>query len=214
MTTSADIDARCEAFIREHTALNDPAHDPSHVVRVVNNARHLAQLEHARLEIVVPSAWMHDCVTLPKESPRRSEASRLAAAEATRLLAEWGCDPEWLPSIHHAIEAHSFTAGITPRTIEAKVLQDADRLDALGALGLSRSLMLGGFKRKPLYDVTDPFCETRKPDEHVAVLDHFYTKLLHLSGTMQTEAGRHEAEVRTAFLQRYLDELRRELAFS
>jgi uncharacterized protein len=120
----------------------------------------------------------------------------------------------WLPEIAHAIEAHSFSARVEPRSIEAKVVQDADRLEALGAIGLARTLMLGGFSRKPLYDREDPFCESREPDDRRIVIDHCYAKLLRLAGTMQTAAGRREAEVRTAIIQRFLDELRRELHFA
>jgi uncharacterized protein len=209
-----DLETRCAAFVREHMTAIDPAHDPMHIERVVANARHLAAGEGARLEIVIPAAWLHDCVTLPKHSPERAQASKLAAAEATRLLTEWGCDPGWLPEIAHAIEAHSFSARVEPRSIEAKVVQDADRLEALGAIGLARTLMLGGFSRKPLYDREDPFCESREPDDRRIVIDHCYAKLLRLAGTMQTAAGRREAEVRTAIIQRFLDELRRELHFA
>src|SRR5688572_3408481 len=136
----SDLETRCAGFVGEHMAANDPAHDVMHIERVVANARHLAASEGARLEIVVPAAWLHDCVTLPKDSPQRAQASRLAAAEATRLLSEWGCEPDWLPMIAHAVEAHSFSARIEPKTIEAKVVQDADRLEALGAIGLARTL--------------------------------------------------------------------------
>lgn len=206
-----DLEARCEAHIRAHANEGDPAHDPMHVARTVANAKELATSEGARLEIVVPAAWLHDCVSVPKTSPLRAQASRLAAAEAARLLHDWGCDPAWLPEIQHAIEAHSFSAGIVPRTIEAQVLQDADRLEALGAIGLARTLMLGGFMRRPLYVAADPFCESRSPDDAASTVDHFYTKLLQLSGTMQTTAGRREAETRTRLLRSFLDDLRREL---
>jgi uncharacterized protein len=213
------LDSRCAAYIREQmtshdpsaVAATDPAHDLMHIDRVVANARQLTAMEGARAEIVIPAAWLHDCVIVPKNSPRRSEASRMAAAEATRLLTAWGCNEDWLPAIAHAIEAHSFSAKIEPRTLEAKVVQDADRLDALGAAGLARMLMLGGFMRKPLYKADDPFCEKGAPDESHAVIDHCYTKLLTLAGTMQTAAGKQEASHRTAFIQRFLDELRREL---
>lgn len=215
MTLSlSDLETRCAAFVRERMASNDPAHDLMHIERVVANARHLAASEGVRVEIVVPAAWLHDCVTLPKDSPQRAQASRLAAAEAARLLAEWGCEPDWLSEITHAIEAHSFSGGIEPRSIEAKVVQDADRLEALGAVGLARTLMLGGFMRKPLYKPDDPFCEKGAPDDRRAVIDHCYAKLLHLTGTMQTAAGRREAEIRTVLIERFLDELRRELGFA
>src|ERR1700754_3793615 len=119
----SELEARCAAHVGELMATNDPAHDVMHIQRVVANARQLAASEGARLEIVIPAAWLHDCVTLPKDSPQRAQASRLAAAEATRLLTEWGCESEWMPAIAHAVEAHSFSARIEPRSLEAKVVQ-------------------------------------------------------------------------------------------
>lgn len=204
-----DLESRCRAHVA--TLAGDAAHDLPHITRVVTTARTLAAGEGARLDIVLPAAWLHDVVAVPKDSPVRAQASRLAAAEAVRLLAGWGCDAAVLPDIAHAIEAHSFSAGIPPRTVEARVVQDADRLDALGAVGLARCLMLGAVMGRPLYDPDDPFCEHRAPDDARSSIDHFYTKLLTLAGTMQTAAGRAEAERRTLVLRRYLDELRREL---
>jgi len=117
-----------------------------------------------------------------------------------------------LPEVRHAIEAHSYSAGIAPRTPEAKVVQDADRLDALGAIGLARCIAVGSALGRPVYEPEDPFCRTREPDDRGASVDHFYTKLLNLAGTMQTAAGRREAERRTAFLRAFLAQLETEIA--
>lgn len=205
----AGLERRC---VEKLSAMaGDAAHDLEHVRRVVANARTLADAEGARLEIVLPAAWLHDCVTVPKDSPQRATASRLAAAQAAAWLRAWAWPEESLTDIAHAIEAHSFSAGIAPRTLEAKVVQDADRLDALGAVGLARCLMLGGAMGRPLYAPADPFCERRPPDDRAACLDHFYTKLLKLEGTMQTKAGKEEAVRRTDFLRSFLEEMGREL---
>ena len=112
----------------------------------------------------------------------------------------------------HAIEAHSFSAAIQPRTIEAKVVQDADRLEAIGAVGLARCLMLSGAMARPLYVESDPFCENRAADDRLSAVDHFFTKLIKIETMMQTESGRVEARLRTPFLQSFLNELRREIA--
>ncbi len=205
----AELERRCGEKLA--VAGGDAAHDLEHIRRVVANARGLAAVEGAKLEIVLPAAWLHDCVTVPKDSPQRATASRLAAAQAGAWLREWDWPAELLPDIAHAIEAHSFSAGIAPRTIEAKVVQDADRLDALGAVGLSRCLMLGGALGRPLYATEDPFCEQRAPDDKAACVDHFYAKLLTLEATMQTEGGRAEARRRTEFIRQFLAELRRNL---
>lgn len=208
----ARLETRCAAHL---AALDgDVAHDLEHIRRVVANARHLAGAERARLDVVVPAAWLHDCVAVPKNSPDRRRASVLAAAEATRLLSAWGFAEAPLSEISHAIEAHSFSAGIAPRTIEARVLQDADRLDALGAIGLARCLMLGGALGRPLYVAGDPFCDHREADDLAATVDHFYTKLLHIAAQCQTDTGRAEAVRRTAVLRQFLAELDHELAWA
>lgn len=205
----AELERRC---LEQLAAVGgDAAHDLEHIRRVVTNARGLAASQGARLEVVLPAAWLHDCVTVPKDSPRRTEASRLAAAQAVAWLREWNWPEVFLADIAHAVEAHSFSAGLAPRTIEAKVVQDADRLDALGAVGLARCLMLGGALGRPLYAAGDPFCEQRAPDDRTACVDHFYAKLLTLEATMQTEGGKKEARRRTEYLRGFLAELRREI---
>jgi len=195
-----------------HSVPADAAHDAEHVRRVVRQARRLAEIEGADLTVVIPAAWLHDCVHVPKSSSDRARASRLAAVEAVRLLREWEYPAGQLDAIAHAIEAHSFSAGVAPRTIEARVVQDADRLDALGAVGLARCLMLGAAMARPLYEPADPFCEHRAPDDSVSCIDHLYTKLFRLAGTMQTSAGREEAERRTRVLHDYVAALAREIA--
>jgi uncharacterized protein len=204
-----------ERICRDHllASQGDIAHDLDHIERVVANARALGAAEHARMEVVVPAAWLHDCVSIPKNSPERGQASRLAGAEAVRLLRSWGFESLALDDIRHAIEAHSFSGGIEPASLEARVLQDADRLDALGAIGLARCLMLGGVLERPLYVARDPFCRSRDPDDLAATVDHFYTKLLHLADRFQTGTGRSEARRRTDVLQHYLRELEHELTW-
>lgn len=215
-TTSEDELRVVEERCREHLASldGDVAHDLDHIERVVANARVIGAAEGADMRIVVPAAWLHDCVAVPKNSPHRSEASALAAAEAYQLLKGWGFGDLPLDEIAHAIHAHSFSAGIPAESLEARVLQDADRLDALGAVGLSRCLMLGGALGRPLYVAGDPFCASREPDDLAATVDHFFTKLLHLSAQFKTAAGRREAERRTAVLQRFLDDLSTELTWT
>jgi uncharacterized protein len=197
-------------LLHEHSP-EDAAHNPMHIRRVVTNARRLADAEGADWQVVMPAAWLHDCVIIPKTSPDRSRASQLAAKQAVAWLIELEWPHGRLEEIAHAIEAHSFTAKITPNTIEAKVLQDADRLDALGAVGLARTLMLGAEMKREFYHPADPFCHSRNPDDAVYTLDHLYCKLLTLEGTMQTESGRNEARQRTVFLREFLAQLEREI---
>lgn len=202
---------RFRAFAGDRLPPGDPAHDILHVERVVANARTLAAAEGADMRVVIPAAWLHDCVILPKDSPQRPQASRLAAAVAADFLRDVGFPQAAIPAIRHAIEAHSFSAGIPAVTLEAKIVQDADRLDAIGAIGIARCLLLGGVMKKPLYDREQPFPETRSPDDEKNVLDHFFVKLLKIESMMQTPAGRREAGRRATIMRVYLRELEREL---
>jgi uncharacterized protein len=208
---TAAWEARFGALLKEEQSASDAAHDEGHVRRVVANARKLAETEGANLAVVLPAAWLHDCVAIAKNSPQRSSASRLAAEHAGELLRAAAYPAQHIPAIEHAIAAHSFSARIEPRTLEAKVVQDADRLDALGAVGFARTLMLGGANGTPLYDLSEPFPVTRGADDRMSIIDHFFTKLLKLEETMQTAAGRTAARQRTQFLKEFLKQLGSEI---
>lgn len=210
MKTLAGWDNIFRAFLARQTAV-DAAHDLAHIQRVVQNAVHFAQVEQADLHVVFPAAWLHDCVIVPKDSPQRPYASRLAADTASQFLREQAYPEQYLDAIAHAIAAHSFSAGIPPETIEAKVVQDADRIDAIGAIGIARAFAVGGALQRPLYHPDDPFCRRRPPDDFLATVDHFYTKLFKLVDTMQTAVGRQEAEKRTHFMRSYLSQLGQEI---
>ncbi|MFC1797222.1 HD domain-containing protein [Pseudomonadota bacterium] len=190
----------------------DAAHDISHVRRVVKNVRYLTEYEKANSLVTLPSAWLHDCVAVAKDSPLRSQGSRLAAEAATEFLTEISYPGELLPEVFHAIEAHSYSAAIPVRSKEAAIVQDADRLDSLGAIGIARCLLVGGKLNLQLISQEDPFCDQREPDDSRFTIDHFYAKLFKLPDTMKTEAGRKEAKRRAQLMQRYLDDLRQEMA--
>jgi len=205
-----------ESLLRDH-ALNactapDPAHDRWHFERVVRTAKTLCLAEHARLEIVVPAAWLHDLVQFPKNDPRRVESSTLSALSARELLVGYGVNSETIEDICHAIEAHSFSAGIEPRSLEAKIVQDADRLDALGAIGIARCFATGGQLGRPLYAEHDPFCIQRQPDDHSFTLDHFAAKLLRLVRSLHTRAAREEGKRRMRIMNTFLGNLEREIS--
>ncbi|MBT8145908.1 MAG: HD domain-containing protein [Gammaproteobacteria bacterium] len=211
--TESEIEAVMADYMSDRVS-TDPAHDILHVRRVVSLAKALSESEEADLQVVLPAAWLHDCVTLPKDSPDKHQASTLAAEEAIRFLKSIDYPGHHLDAIHHAIQTHSYSAGIKPETLEACVVQDADRLDALGAIGVARCMLVGGALHTPLYHPGDVFCEHRLPADREFVLDHFYQKLLHLADSMHTPSARLEAQRRRQVLLFFLDELRRELAVS
>ncbi|MEZ4518575.1 MAG: HD domain-containing protein [Chloroflexota bacterium] len=202
---------RFASFLSEAMSADDSAHDLSHIHRVVATARHLAAEEGANLTVVLPAAWLHDCVSVPKDSPDRPRASRMAAKKAGAFLRASGYPPEAIPAIEHAIAAHSFTAGIEAESLEAKVVQDADRLDSIGAIGIARCFSVGGLLKRPIYYEPEPLPVERQPEDVLSSVDHFYTKLFKLESMMQTEAGRKLAAQRTAVMRTFLQELSDEI---
>lgn len=204
------VQAACLEYLGEHMS-GDPAHDISHVKRVVKNTIYLTELEKGNLSVTVPAAWLHDCYSVAKDSPQRDEASKLAAQQALTFLSQISYPEQHLPAIAHAIEAHSYSAGIETRTLEAMIVQDADRLEALGAIGIARCLLTGGSMGSQLYHEQDPFCATRQPADRDYAIDHFYAKLFSLPGTMKTRAGKREAKRRVAYMQGFLAQLRNEI---
>lgn len=168
--------------------------------------RILADHPEADALVVQAACYLHDLVNLPKNHPDRARASTLAAQQATRELAAAGFPAEKLASVAHAIEAHSYSAGIAPRTIEARIVQDADRVDALGAIGLARMFHVGGQLGRALAHGSDPLARRRDPDDTLYALDHIETKLLRLPGTLHTAAARRIALGRADRLRRFRDE--------
>lgn len=189
----------------------DPSHDLLHVRRVVKTAKELARQEGAQLEVVVPAAYLHDVVYVSKADPRRAQASRLSAIEARAVLAEAAYPEVHWDATCHAIEAHSFSAGVETRSLEAKVVQDADRLDALGAIGIARALAFSGLALRPIYADHDPFAEQRALDDSTNTLDHFFIKLFKLPERMHTASARSEAQRRCRIMRDFVEELRSEL---
>jgi uncharacterized protein len=180
---------------------DDGAHDVNHLNRVWKNAQAiLAEHPEADSMIVQAACFLHDLVNLPKNHADRAQASTLAACLACEKLAEIGFPEDKLPGVAHAIEAHSFSAGIVPTTIEAKIVQDADRLDALGAVGLARLFYTAGRMGSAFAHLTDPLGQHRALDDKQFALDHLEVKLAKLPGTMQTEAARKIADKKLALL--------------
>jgi len=168
----------------------DGAHDTSHLARVWRNARAIQFEEGGDLEILAAAVLLHDCVTVPKDSPLRSQASRLAATEATSQLRNLGWGDERIAWVASAIASHSYSAGIAPTTLEACILQDADRLDAIGFAGIARCFYTAGRMGSSLYDASDPRAKHRTLNDAAFALDHFPAKLLNVADGFGTVFGR------------------------
>jgi uncharacterized protein len=186
---------------------NDGAHDASHLERVWRNAQALlAHHPEADALVVMAACYLHDLVNLPKNDPDRAQASRRSALLARVELTRLGFPADRLDAVAHAIEAHSFSAAIAPTTLEAKIVQDADRLDSLGAVGLARMFYVSGSMGRALAHATDPLASDRALDDGEFSLDHIVVKLAKLPAMMQLDAGRALAEARLARLLAFRDE--------
>ncbi|WP_117233355.1 HD domain-containing protein [Vibrio maerlii] len=199
-----------KAFI-EKEMTQDLAHDMSHVLRVVSSAKKLCIEEEAMLEVVLPAAYLHDCFSYPKDHPDRRKSSVVAADKAIDFLQSIGYPEMYFESIHHAIVAHSYSADIETQTVEAKIVQDADRLDALGAVGIARCIQVSSGFGSKLYSVDDPFGVERELADKQFAVDHFYTKLFKLVNKLNTKSARKEGERRTRYMKAFLDQLKSEI---
>jgi uncharacterized protein len=198
-------------FVSQNSA-TDSAHDIGHLNRVWQNAQIIADQEpHCDRTVLLAAAYLHDLVNLPKSHPDRAEASAMSADKATPLLQRLGLNTNQIDATRHAIIAHSFSANVAPETLEAKIIQDADRIEALGAIGLARCFAVSGALDRLLFNHADPFASARALNDQKFAIDHFATKLLRLPDTMQTTAGRTLANQRTEILRVYLDDLAKEL---
>ncbi|MEE9564068.1 MAG: HD domain-containing protein [Nitrosopumilaceae archaeon] len=190
---------------------NDPAHDFEHTMRVYKNAEKLAKKENANTKLVLCAALLHDIVSFSKSDKRSKKSSIKSAIKATKILKKYNFSKTEIKIVSDAIREHSFSQNKTPKTLEGKILQDADRLDAIGSIGIARVFAVAGSEGRAFYNELDPFCSRRKPNDQRWTLDHFYRKLLKLEKLMNTKAAKTEAKRRTKILQIYLTELKKEL---
>ena len=194
----------------------DPSHDTAHLLRVALWTLRLGApgaegAGHVNPREAVAAALLHDAVHVPKDSPDRARASELAADFARERLAALGFEGASIARIAAAVRDHSFSRGAVPEDALGCALQDADRLEALGAIGWLRCISTGVRMRAEWFHADDPWAASRALDDRRYSVDHLFTKLLGLPATMRTAAGRAEAERRAAFLRAFADQLGEEL---
>ncbi|MEO5989095.1 MAG: HD domain-containing protein [Candidatus Eisenbacteria bacterium] len=198
---------RAEALARDD---GDLTHDTAHLLRVALSTLRLGGGAVEPREAVA-AALLHDAVNLPKDSPERHCASERSAEWTRARLPGLGFSPEAIDRIADAVRDHSFSRGAVPKSALGCALQDADRLEALGAIGLLRCISSGIRMGGAWFDADDPWAERRPLDDAAFSIDHFATKLLKLPSTMRTDAGRAEAHQRAAFLWAFMVQLGHEL---
>jgi uncharacterized protein len=190
---------------------NDPAHDFDHIMRVYTNAKKIVKEEKADEKLVLSAALLHDIVSYPKSSTRSKFSSIDSAKKSKIILKKYGFSEKEITIVSDAIKDHSFSQNKVPETLEGKILQDADRLDALGAIGIARVFATSGSLSRSFYNIDDPFCTKRNPDDDLWAVDHFFNKLLKLESLMNTRSGKIEAKKRTNVLQEFLKQLKDEI---
>ncbi|HCH5138269.1 TPA: HD domain-containing protein [Vibrio parahaemolyticus] len=210
MTSLSQFEPLFLEFMQQEMQV-DAAHDIEHVKRVVKTTKQLCDEENADIAIVLPAAYLHDCFTYPKDHPNRKQSSAIAAKKAIAYLESIQYPQHYHDAIAHAIEAHSFSANIRPNTLEAQIVQDADRLDALGAIGVTRCIQVSTHFNAQLYNDDDMFAKERELNDKQFTVDHFQTKLFKIVDTMNTESAKLEANKRKAFMQTYLKQLHDEV---
>lgn len=201
----APFEALAEILMPHAAQGDDGSHDIAHIHRVFRNAMRIHAQEGGDGRVLVASVLLHDCVSVEKNSPLRSQASRLAAEKARGIVSDLEWSAPDIEAVAHAILTHSFSANLAPETLEAKILQDADRLDAIGMVGAARCFYIAGRMGSALYDPVDPLANQRPLDDRRFAIDHFENKLFKLANGFQTEAGRQLAKERHERLQQILD---------
>ena len=186
---------------------NDPAHDFEHVMRVYRNAEKLCKTETGNKKLVLSSVLLHDII----KSKNQKNSAEKSAKLAEKILKDNDFSSDEISIVSNAIREHSFSKGKIPSTPEGKILQDADRLDAIGAIGLARVFSFSGSHNRSFYDPNDPFSKNRNLNDGKWALDHFYEKLLTLEAKMNTKTGKLLAKNRTTILKNFLKEIRREI---
>jgi uncharacterized protein len=208
---SAPLLARLRAHLASEPYRRDAAHDLGHILRVAWLAQRLALAEGADPEICVAAALLHDLVYRPKNHPESPQTAQLAAALVPRWCTETAGLERHAEAVAAAVATHSWSGGGTPGSLEAAVVQDADRLEALGAIGVARVFATGASFGAGLWHPLDPWGTGRELDDKAWSLDHYERKLLKLAAEMKTNSGRELAESRQGAMLAYLEALRTEL---
>ena len=196
-------------FVKEKLENAEAGHDWFHIERVYKNALLIAQEEECQLEIVKLGALLHDIA----DSKFHNGDETIGPKTARAFLEAQQVDQATIDHVVNIIENISFKGGNFEKkfsSIELEIVQDADRLDAIGAIGIARTFNYGGFKNRPLYDPASPPVLNMSKEEYKSstapTINHFYEKLLLLRDKMNTATGRALAAKRHEFMINYLEQ--------
>ncbi len=203
--------SKLSATVREKMSSEGSGHDWWHVYRVWRMARHLAQDEKADLFVVELGALLHDIADYKFHGGDYSVGPRVAR----EMMEGLGVDGETMDHVCDIVATISFKGGVATegmKTLEGRIVQDADRLDAIGAIGIARVFAFGGNRNRPLHDPELKPKSYKSKEEYLAAfkrnegssVNHFYEKLLLLRDWMNTAAAKRIALERHQFMEEYL----------
>jgi uncharacterized protein len=196
-------------FVKSQLEGAEGGHDWWHIYRVWNNAKHIARTEQVDQTVVELGALLHDIA----DSKFHNGDEEIGPATARKFLEEQNTEPNIIEHVENIIRHISFKGGNhiqSFKSLELDVVQDADRLDAIGAIGIARTFNYGGHFGRALYDPKiKPNLNMSKEEykkSQAPTLNHFYEKLLLLKDRMNTKTGRQIASQRHEYMQGFLDQ--------
>lgn len=192
---------------------NDFSHDILHAKRVLKLSKQIAEKENGDLDIIIPCAIFHDVICYPKDDIQKNKLSSIHSAEFAKKSLEIIVDypKDKIHEVVRIIENCSFSKGIVATSLEEKIIQDADKLEATGAISVMRTFASTGIMNIPFYNEKDPFCVNRVAEDKKYGLDLFFTRLLKVKKLLYTKTAKKIAEERTVFLKLFLKQLNTEL---
>ncbi|MGI8315301.1 HD domain-containing protein [Halobacillus mangrovi] len=185
-----------QEYINSYFGTDPSGHDYSHMKRVAQWSKELAQKEGADSFLCEVMGWLHDI-----GDSKLFDYPEHAKEQLVSLLIELGFTKETIDEILSVMDSVSFRKGQIPCSLPGKIVQDADRLDAMGAIGIARTFAYGGSRGQVIFSENQQTANS---------IQHFYDKLLKLSTLMNTSAGRQEAERRHQFMLEFLEQFHKE----
>jgi len=196
-------------FVRQELANAEGGHDWFHIERVYKNALLIAEEEDVNLDIIALGALLHDIA----DAKFHQGDETVGPKKAQQFLQQQNVEPATIEQVIKIIENISFKGGNFQQQFHSKelaIVQDADRLDALGAIGIARTFNYGGFKNRKLYDpAIAPKLNMTKEEYKKGdnpTINHFYEKLLLLKDRMNTQKGKQIAQERHLFMEKFLEQ--------
>jgi uncharacterized protein len=202
------IEKQCEQYVKHIYDSMDASHDFAHIERVLQNAEAILQTEPtANTKIVRLAIYLHDVSDAKYSKDKENEIQLLQQLSISAQEKRW---------IQEIIQSVSYNGGneVKATSLEAEIVRDADRLDAIGAIGIARAFTFGGAKNRPLYDINEVVREEMTVEQYrnksTATVTHFYEKLLKIKDLMVTTKGKQMAQQRHEFMVAYLNQLKQE----